>query len=132
MLHVTCAIILKENKILICQRSKEMKLPLKWEFPGGKIEKGESKKECLKREIKEELGLDVEVLDPLEMVVFHYPDFSISLYPFLCRIVSGKLKVAEHAQVKWAFLNELDIYDWAEADLPILTDLKNILSTKEQ
>src|SRR5690554_748785 len=132
MLHVTCAIIQKENKILICQRSKEMKLPLKWEFPGGKIEKDESKKECLKREIEEELGLDIEVLDPLERVVYHYPDFSISLYPFLCRIVSGKLKVAEHAQVKWASLNELDIYDWAEADLPILTDLKNILSTKEQ
>lgn len=132
MLYVTCAIIQKENKILICQRSKEMKLPLKWEFPGGKIEEGESKKECLRREIKEELALDIEVLDPLKMVVYHYPDFSISLYPFLCNIISGELNVAEHAQVKWVHLSELDNYDWAEADIPILEELKYKLATKEQ
>lgn len=132
MLHVTCAILHKENKVLICQRSNEMKLPLKWEFPGGKIEKGESRKECLKREIKEELDLDIEVLDPLEMVEYHYPNFSISLYPFLCRIISGKLTVVEHAQAKWVYLDELDNYDWAEADLPIIEELKYKLDTKEK
>lgn len=132
MLHVTCAILQKENKVLICQRSNEMKLPLKWEFPGGKIEKGESRKECLKREIKEELDLDIEVLDPLEMVEYHYPNFSISLYPFLCRIISGKLTVVEHAQAKWVYLDELDNYDWAEADLPIIEELKYKLDTKEK
>lgn len=61
MLHVTCAIIEHHNKILICQRSERMKLPLKWEFPGGKIEVGKSKVDCLKREIREELGLKIEV-----------------------------------------------------------------------
>ncbi|HLS11855.1 MAG TPA: (deoxy)nucleoside triphosphate pyrophosphohydrolase [Flavobacteriaceae bacterium] len=132
MLHVTCAVIQKENKFLICQRSKEMKLPLKWEFPGGKIEEGEDKKECLKREVKEELGLNIEVLAPLEMVEHHYPEFSISLYPFMCKIKSGELSVAEHAQVKWVGLDELDNFDWAEADLPILVELKNLLSTKEE
>lgn len=132
MLHVTCAILQKENKVIICQRSNEMKLPLKWEFPGGKIEKGESRKECLKREIKEELDLDIEVLDPLEMVEYHYPNFSISLYPFLCRIISGKLTVVEHAQAKWVYLDELDNYDWAEADLPIIEELKYKLDTKEK
>lgn len=132
MLHVTCAVIQKENKFLICQRSKEMKLPLKWEFPGGKIEEGESKKECLKREVKEELSLVIEVLDSLEMVEHHYPEFSISLYPFLCKIKSGELSVSEHAQVKWVTLENLEDYDWAEADIPILTELKEILSTKEK
>lgn len=132
MLYVTCAIIQKDNKILICQRSKEMKLPLKWEFPGGKIEEGESKKECLKREIKEELALDIEILDPLKMVEYHYTDFSISLYPFLCNIISGKLTIAEHAQAKWVHLEQLENYDWAEADLPIINELKNKLATKGQ
>lgn len=132
MLHVTCAIIQKDNKILICQRSKKMKLPLKWEFPGGKIEEGESKEECLKREIKEELALNMEVLYPLKMVEFHYPDFSIRLYPFICSIISGKLTLAEHAQAKWVYLSELENYDWAEADLPILEELKYKLANKEQ
>ena|SRR5690625_384556 len=132
MLQVTCAVIQKNNKFLICQRSKEMKLPLKWEFPGGKIEEGESKRECLKREVKEELDLIIEVLDPLEMVEYHYSEFSISLYPFLCKIQSGEVSVAEHAQVKWVGLDELDDYDWAEADLPILVELKDLLSTKEE
>lgn len=133
MIHVTCAILLKENKILICQRSEKMKLPLKWEFPGGKIEENESKKECLKREIKEELALNIQVLTPLEIVTHHYPNFSIALYPFLCRIISGKPKIVEHAQVKWVTLDELDSYDWAEADLPILEELKlkYRLTTKE-
>jgi len=109
-----------------------MKLPLKWEFPGGKIEEGESKKECLTREVKEELGLNIEVLDPLEMVEYHYPEFSISLYPFLCKIKSGELSVSEHAQVKWVALDNLENYDWAEADIPILTELKEMRSTTKE
>ncbi|WP_341832439.1 NUDIX domain-containing protein [Sphingobacterium thalpophilum] len=68
MLQVTCAIIEHANKILICQRSASMKLPLKWEFPGGKIETGESKEECLRREIKEELQIDISIHSALTMV----------------------------------------------------------------
>lgn len=67
-----------------------------------------------------------------EMVEYHYSEFSISLYPFLCKIQSGEVSVAEHAQVKWVGLDELDDYDWAEADLPILVELKDLLSTKEE
>lgn len=131
MLYVSCAIIQKNDKILVCQRSETMKLPLKWEFPGGKIEEGESKKECLKREVKEELNLDIEVLDQLRMVEHHYPDFSICLYPFLCQINSGTLRAIEHAQIKWVTIDELKQFDWAAADIPIVKELENNLSNKE-
>jgi len=100
-----------------------MTLPLKWEFPGGKIEKGESKQDCLKREIKEELGLHIEIQKPLTSVEHHYPTFQITLYPYLCTITSGKLKTLEHAQVRWEPLEALVSYDWAEADLPIVQEL---------
>src|SRR5690606_169813 len=123
MLHVTCAIIEHKNKFLICQRSERMKLPLKWEFPGGKIEIGESKEECLKREIKEEMGLEIEVGSALPHVEHHYPEFSLRLYPFFCKWTGGALVIAEHAQVIWVSLDELKNYDWAEADLPIVREL---------
>lgn len=74
MLNVTCAIIEHNNKILICQRSERMKLPLKWEFPGGKVETGEGKEACLKREIREELGLDIKVGTALAVVEHVTPD----------------------------------------------------------
>lgn len=123
MLHVTCAIIKQDNTILICQRSAKMKLPLKWEFPGGKIEPGESKEECLIREIKEELGIDINVGRALSMVEYHYPEFAICLYPFECKLVDGELDLSEHAQAIWVGKAELLNYDWAAADLPIVQAL---------
>ena len=128
MLHVTCAIIEHENKILICQRSERMKLPLKWEFPGGKVETGESKEDCLKREIREELGLEIEIESALTAVEHHYPEFSLRLYPFLCKWTGGSLAIAEHAQAIWVDKNELQDYDWAEADVPIMNELMQLWS----
>lgn len=122
MLHVTCAIIEHDNKILICQRSERMKLPLKWEFPGGKIERGESKEACLKREIREELGLQIEIKSALTTVEHHYPEFSLCLYPFVCKWTGGSLAIAEHAQAIWVTKEELTNYDWADADLPIVEE----------
>ena len=126
MLHVTCAIIEHNERILICQRSASMKLPLKWEFPGGKIELGESKADCLIREIWEELGLTVEVGRELAVVEHHYPDFSLCLYPFLCNLVDGTLTIAEHAQAIWVEKSELNNYSWAEADQPIVDELMRL------
>ena len=122
MLQVTCAIIAHANKILICQRSASMKLPLKWEFPGGKIEAGESKEECLRREIKEELNIDISIERALTMIEHHYPDFSLRLYPFVCGLQSGEVKALEHAQAIWVAIDQLADYDWAEADLPIVRE----------
>ncbi|MGJ1263717.1 (deoxy)nucleoside triphosphate pyrophosphohydrolase [Sphingobacterium spiritivorum] len=122
MLYVTCALIIHQEKILICQRSEKMKLPLKWEFPGGKIEAGESKKDCLIREIKEELHLHIEVNEPLQMVEHHYTDFSLQLFPFVCSVIAGKLTPQEHAQAIWVSKQQLTNYDWAEADIPIVKE----------
>lgn len=99
-----------------------MKLPLKWEFPGGKIENGESKKKCLCREIKEELQIDITIRSALTMVEHHYADFSLQLFPFVYSLQSGEVKALEHAQAIWVNTAELKNYDWAEADLPIVEE----------
>ena len=128
MLHVTCAIIEHDSKILICQRSEQMKLPLKWEFPGGKVETGESKEDCLQREVQEELGLEIEVGTALTVVEHHYPEFSLCLYPFLCKWAGGSLAIAEHAQAIWVNKSELQDYDWAEADVPVVNEIMQLWS----
>lgn len=125
MIHVTCAIIVNDNKTLICQRSAAMKLPLKWEFPGGKMEQGESKEECLYRELWEELGIEIGIGEALTPVECHYPTFSICLYPFLCTLDSGTVHPTEHAQAIWVDRTELLNYDWAEADVPIVNEYLN-------
>src|SRR5690554_1430426 len=94
---VTCAIIEKGNRVLVVQRSDKMKLPLKWEFPGGKIEKGESERDCLKREIREELNIEIETVKRLTPSTFIYPDISIELIPFIVKQVGGDLRLNEHA-----------------------------------
>ena len=123
MLEVTCAIIFKENQVLIAQRSANMKIPLKWEFPGGKVEPGESKAACLAREIKEELNLDITIGEGLKEVTHHYPEFSLRLYPFICTYHSGELNAMEHAQVKWEKIANLMAYNWAAADVPVVEEL---------
>ncbi|MDR2281855.1 MAG: (deoxy)nucleoside triphosphate pyrophosphohydrolase [Sphingobacterium sp.] len=125
MLQVTCAIIVHDDKILICQRSATMKLPLKWEFPGGKVEAGESKEECLRREVQEELGITIGIGQALTPVAYDYPAFSICLSPFVCTLESGTVRPTQHAQALWVNATELLDYDWAEADIPIVMEYLN-------
>lgn len=119
-IHVTCAIIERDSFVLAAQRSELMNLPLKWEFPGGKIDSGESPEDCLLRELVEELGLHVNVGKPLPPTTHQYPDFTVTLYPFICSIESGELTLHEHTAVTWLTPKELHILDWAEADLPVI------------
>jgi len=119
-IHVTCAIIEDQGRILAAQRSAQMHLPHKWEFPGGKVRDGESLEACLVREIQEELGLDVEVLVALEPVEHRYPDKHIILYPFVCRVEGGRVTPTEHERVEFFAVPQLESLDWAEADLPVL------------
>jgi len=137
-IHVTCAIIERNGLILAARRSAFMQLPLKWEFPGGKIRTGEDPGECLKREIREELALDVDIAGELAPAAHHCPDFIVTLYPFICKAKTSGFKLAEHAEAAWfqpnrpARLNGakpaqqslihlgLAGLDWAEADLPVL------------
>ncbi len=126
VINVTCAIILKDNKILVTQRSEKMSLPLKWEFPGGKLEQGENEVECIIREIKEELNIEIEVLERLTPNIHFYESFSINLIPFIASYKSGEINLMEHATYKLLDKNNLLSLDWAEADLPILHELINI------
>ena len=122
IIQVTCAIILFDDKVLAVQRSKTMKLPLKWEFAGGKIEVGETEIDCIKREIFEELNINIQVNKRLTPVIHEYPDFKIELIPFITEYRSGELKLSEHSDFVIANKKELLNLDWAEADLPVLEE----------
>jgi len=121
MIQVTCAIIEKDGKVLCAQRSEKMRHPLKWEFPGGKLEPGETLAACLQREIQEELGLVISIREALPPNRHIYPGApEICLYPFICTVQAGLLAVKEHKQIAWLPLNKLKTLDWAKADIPIL------------
>jgi 8-oxo-dGTP diphosphatase len=122
IINVTCAIIVIENKILVTQRSEKMKLPLKWEFPGGKLEENESEIDCIKREIKEEINIDIEVLRKLSNSIHDYGNFKINLIPFIAKHILGEIKLTEHRGCKLLQKMELLSLDWAEADLPIVEE----------
>jgi 8-oxo-dGTP diphosphatase len=119
-IHVTCAIIEIDGKVLSTQRSETMSLPLKWEFPGGKIKDGESPEECLSRELHEELGIAVIISRSLGATTHQYPTFVITLYPFVCRITAGEIILHEHKAFLWLPPEKLHELDWAEADYPII------------
>ncbi|RPJ78148.1 MAG: NUDIX domain-containing protein, partial [Deltaproteobacteria bacterium] len=87
---------------------------------GGKIEPNEGPEECLQRELLEELGVKIINLRSLDQVIHKYPAFTIMLYPFICAIAEGKIRLNEHAAVKWMPPRNLLSLDWAEADLPVL------------
>jgi len=121
-IHVTCAIIERDGLVMAAQRSATMSLPLKWEFPGGKIDPGESPEECLRRELVEELGIQVAVGKSLPPSTHHYPTFTVTLYPYVCTITAGEIVIHEHASIVWLPLDELHSLDWAEADLPVIAE----------
>lgn len=120
--RVVCAIIHKQNKTLAVQRSEKMVLPLKWEFPGGKIEPNESEVACVKREVKEELNIDIEIGQRLTPALHEYPDFTIELIPYVAKYISGNLTLIEHSQKRWLEKDDLNNLDWAAADVPIVAE----------
>ncbi|MBL85584.1 MAG: DNA mismatch repair protein MutT [Winogradskyella sp.] len=123
---VTCAIILRDDKVYAFQRSKNMKLPLKWEFAGGKLESNETEIDCIKREIKEELNIEIQILKRLTPVTHEYSDFKIKLIPFIANYLTGDLILKEHSSFLLARKEELLNLDWAEADIPILNEFLSL------
>lgn len=108
MINVTCAIILNERReVFVAQRSFIMHLPLKWEFPGGKVEKGEALQDCLKREIKEEFDVDIGIIEQLPSNGHQYTDKTIKLIPFLCSWTQGEISPKEHGDYKWVHSKNL-------------------------
>lgn len=126
---VVAGLIVRDGKLLITQRGpiqKQPELALKWEFPGGKVESNESPHAALIRELREELGVDVEILLPLTPVDWNYGRGPIRLIPFICRITNGEPKALDHAEVRWVQPGSLHELDWAEADGPILEEWLSI------
>ncbi|WP_342515162.1 8-oxo-dGTP diphosphatase MutT [Sporosarcina sp. FSL K6-1522] len=124
--HVVGAIIENEQKEILCAlRGPDMTLPNLWEFPGGKIEVGETKEEALKREIQEELGCTIEVFDHVEDTTYEYEKVIVRLETFMAKIVSGTPVISEHAEIRWVSREELPSLNWAPADIPAIEELAN-------
>lgn len=130
MIDVACAIIIREDgRVLVTQRSQHMKLPLKMEFPGGKVEPGEMPENCLIREIQEELAVRIEVISEMPSNQHNYPDSRINLIPFVCRIIGGTIILNEHAAYAWLEADQLSDLDWAAADIPIVRNYLSFLKS---
>jgi len=126
MIDVTAAIIEKEGRILIAQRNQGDKLALLWEFPGGKIEKGETPGECLKRELAEEFGIETDIKDFFGESIYQYEHGIIRLLAYWAQWKEGEMTPKVHAQVKWVLPEELKDYSFAPADIPLVKKLNQI------
>ena len=122
-IYVVGAVIIENDKILCAQRGPTKSLPLKWEFPGGKIEAGESPQEALRREIKEEMQCKVEIGEQIEHTVYEYDFGIVHLTTFKCKLVEGKPVLTEHVAIKWLSPDQLGSLDWAPADIPAIEKL---------
>lgn len=122
---VTGAILKNKGKLLIAKRKAGSHLAGKWEFPGGKVEMGESCQDCLKRELKEELSINVRVGALLGESICHYDHLSIQLLAYRVYWETGDMCIRVHDRIAWVPIYQLDGYDFAPADIPIVVKLKN-------
>ena len=124
-IEVVAAIICKEDMIFATQRGygdwKDW-----WEFPGGKIEVGETPEQALKREIREELSTEISVDELLCIVEYDYPKFHLTLHCFICSLLTKELHLNEHEAARWLKRDELDSVKWLPADLSVIQDLKSM------
>ena len=125
-IEVVAAIIIKDDKIFATQRGYgEFKGG--WEFPGGKVEAGESLENALVREIKEELDADIKVRELFETVEYDYPNFHLTMHCFVCDLLSEDFVLREHDDAIWLGKDELDSVDWLPADEGLIEGLKEYL-----
>lgn len=123
--EVAAAIIQHDDKILCVQRgeNKLEYISKKYEFPGGKVEEGETRSQTVVREIKEELNMDINAVEEFLTVRHEYPDFILTMYSFMCTCEDSTVELSEHIDFKWLAKNELSQLDWAAADVPIVEKL---------
>jgi 8-oxo-dGTP diphosphatase len=119
MVQVAAAVIFHEGKILIARRKQGLTLSGKWEFPGGKLEENETMVQCLNRELREELGIEVAVEEFILANKYTYNFGDVELFVFKARFVSGDLTLQDHSEIKWVLPSELLNYDFPEATIPI-------------
>ncbi len=124
VVDVVCGVIRDpEGRYLACRRPTDKHLGGLWEFPGGKVDPGESPEMALARELREELEIEVEVGGRLAAVNWKYETVTIRLMPFFCRILSGDPRPVEHTEICWCPGHAFAGLDWAPADLPVLDEL---------
>ena len=129
-IEVAAVIIVKDNRIFATQRGYgEFKDG--WEFPGGKIEPGESAQEALVREIREELDVDIRVGKLLETVEYDYPEFHLTMHCFICELLSEEIVLKEHEDARWLKKDELDSVPWLPADITIIEKIKAYMGQEE-
>jgi 8-oxo-dGTP diphosphatase len=124
MKRVVAAVIEKDGKLLVCQRTKHQTMPLKWEFPGGKIEEGEQPRDALRRELEEELGIHATIGDEIVRIQHRYPNgVMVELRFFIVREYEGEIENRIFRDLQWSVPKDLGSYDFLEADASLVKDL---------
>jgi len=124
MKRVVAALITRDGKLLVCQRTRHQTMPLKWEFPGGKIEEGEQPRDALRRELDEELGIQATIGDELARIQHEYPNGGmVELRFYIVREYNGELENRIFKDIRWAVPKDLPKFDFLEADLTLVKDL---------
>lgn len=124
MKRVVAALIVQAGKLLVCQRTRHQTMPLKWEFPGGKIEEGEQPRDALRRELDEELGIEATIGDEIARIQHEYPNGGmVELRFYVVHEYRGELENRIFKDIQWAAPQELPKFDFLEADLTLVTDL---------
>jgi len=124
MKQVVAALILKDGKVLVCQRTRHQSMPLKWEFPGGKIEDGEQPRDALRRELEEELGIDARIGEEVARIRHDYKNGgAVELRFYVVNEYAGEMENRIFRDVRWASRSELPKYDFLEADRELVKDL---------
>ncbi|PLX27991.1 8-oxo-dGTP diphosphatase MutT [Candidatus Parcubacteria bacterium] len=127
MIEVTAAVLIKNKHVLIGKRLENSHMGDLWEFPGGKIEANETPKECLKRELREELEIDADIHELIMETEHKYMDkTNVKIYVYKAKYRSGKFKLNDHSRIAWVEAEDFENYKFVEADLPIVEYLKNL------
>ena len=125
-IEVVAAIIKKQDKIFITRRSYGEFADM-WEFPGGKVEQGETPEEALKRELVEELKIETEIGNYIETSIYEYPNVTVKLMAYFATVISGEIKLSVHDEAKWISISEVENFKFAPADIPFIEKLKEVL-----
>lgn len=124
MKRVVAALIVKDGRLLVCQRTRHQTMPLKWEFPGGKIEEGEQPRDALRRELDEELGIVATIGDELARIQHEYPNGGmVELRFYIVKEFQGEIENRIFRDIQWALPPDLPKFDFLEADLALVKDL---------